>query len=66
MNEIVVSNTWRKSTRCETSACVEVATEGPLVGLRNSTRPEVHLAIDASAWRQFIAGVRTGEFDRTA
>lgn len=65
MNKIVVS-TWRKSTRCETSACVEVATGGSLVGLRNSTLPEVHLSIDASAWRQFIDGVRTGEFDRTA
>jgi Domain of unknown function (DUF397) len=57
---------WRKSTRCETSACVEVAVGGALVGLRNSTKPDTRLAIDAGAWRQFIDGVRTGDFDRPA
>jgi hypothetical protein len=61
----VNSVSWRKSTRCEAGACVEVATEGPQVGLRNSTKPEVSLALDATAWRQFIAGVRAGEFDRS-
>jgi hypothetical protein len=60
---MVAARAWRTSTRCEAGACVEVATDGPLVGLRNSTLPEVALDIDTAAWRQFIAGVRAGEFD---
>jgi hypothetical protein len=42
---------------------VEVAAGKPLVGLRNSTLPEVQLDIDSVSWNQFIAGVRGGEFD---
>ena len=63
MEEMVATKAWRKSMRCESGACVEVATGGPLVGLRNSTLPEVELALDAASWRQFIEGVRGGEFD---
>lgn len=66
MEEMVVARAWRKSTRCETAACVEVATDGQLVGLRNSTKPEVELMIDAASWRLFIDGVRGGEFDLSA
>lgn len=65
MNEMAISG-WRKSARCETAACVEVATDGPLVGLRNSTKPEVALSLDPAAWQQFIDGVRGGEFDLPA
>jgi Domain of unknown function (DUF397) len=53
---------WRKSTRCETSACVEVDTSGPLVGLRNSTKPDTRLAIDAGAWRDFVNLVKRDGF----
>lgn len=63
MEDMVVARAWRKSTRCETAACVEVATGGPHVGLRNSTSPQVELQLDTAAWRQFIDGVRAGEFD---
>jgi hypothetical protein len=63
VEEMVATKAWRKSMRCESGACVEVATGGPQVGLRNSTLPEVELALDAASWRQFIEGVRGGEFD---
>ncbi len=54
---------WRKSVRCEAHACVEVA-EGPeRVVMRNSTLPERHVVFTAAVWRDFIAGVRAGEFD---
>jgi predicted secreted Zn-dependent protease len=54
---------WRKSGRCETHACVEVA-EGPgQVAMRNSTLPEHRIEFTAAVWRDFIAGVRAGEFD---
>ncbi|WP_213453412.1 DUF397 domain-containing protein [Rhizomonospora bruguierae] len=55
---------WRKSTRCESSNCLELADLGAHAGLRNSTRPEVQLTFEAPAWRAFLAGVRAGEFDR--
>jgi hypothetical protein len=43
---------------------VEVAALGTHAGLRNSTDPQVHLAIELPTWRAFLAGVRAGEFDR--
>ena len=63
MEKFLATPAWRKSTRCETGACVEVAAGGPAVGLRNSTLPAVELAIDTASWRQFIDGVRRGDFD---
>lgn len=55
---------WRKSARCESSSCVEVADLGTRAGLRNSTDPAVELAFELPVWQAFIAGVRAGEFDR--
>lgn len=66
VEEMAATKVWRKSLRCESGACVEVATDGPLVGMRNSTLPEVELELGAASWRQFIEGVRNGEFDLSA
>lgn len=55
---------WRRSARCESANCVEVADFGARAGLRDSTDPQVHLAFEMSVWRAFIDGVRAGEFDR--
>lgn len=63
MGEMVVTRAWRKSTRCETAACVEVATDGPLVGLRNSAEPGIALMVDGAAWTAFVRAVKDGEFD---
>ena len=60
---MIATRAWSTSTRCEAGACVEVATGGPLVGLRNSTLPQVELDIDAASWRRFVAGVKAGKFD---
>lgn len=56
---------FRRSSRCESANCVEVATDGNGAVMRNSTAPENRLAFDAATWRHFIAGVATGEFDRS-
>ncbi|GLI00088.1 DUF397 domain-containing protein [Phytohabitans aurantiacus] len=58
-----VSATWRKSTRCESHACVEVARAPEAVAIRNSTLPQEHLSFAVPVWRAFVAGVRAGEFD---
>lgn len=55
---------WQRSTKCEQGACVEVAGLGENVGLRNSTLPEVTISFPVATWREFIAGVHAGEFDR--
>jgi hypothetical protein len=55
---------WRRSTKCEAGSCVEVANLDQRVGMRNSTQPEMSLAFSVESWREFVAAVRAGEFDR--
>lgn len=59
----VTNTAWRRSTKCESSGCVEVADLGDAVGLRNSTLPEVAITLSTQAWKEFIAGMHAGEFD---
>lgn len=58
---------WRKSTRSGNggSDCVEVAKNLPgVVGVRDSKdQAGPALAFDPSAWSDFLAGVKGGEFD---
>jgi hypothetical protein len=55
---------WRKSTRCESSMCVEMASVDGFAALRDSADPGVHLVFGAREWASVLAGVRAGEFDR--
>jgi hypothetical protein len=58
--------TWRKSTRSGAAGhCVEVAETPAAVLVRDSkdvSGPVLRFA--APGWRDFIRGVRAGEFDR--
>jgi hypothetical protein len=54
---------FRKSTRCESSTCVEVARLDGQAAIRNSTDPAVHLIFAGADWSAFIAGIRAGDFD---
>ncbi|MGC4894132.1 DUF397 domain-containing protein [Micromonospora sp. DT31] len=58
---------WRKSTRSQTSNCVEVAPlhAGPTgVALRDSKDPSGPvLLFDRAGWLGFLAGAKTGRFD---
>ncbi|UWP87724.1 DUF397 domain-containing protein [Dactylosporangium fulvum] len=52
---------WRRSAKCGSSACVEVATTGGRVLVRdakNSSGP--HLSFCAEDWKAFVAEVRAG------
>ena len=51
---------WRKSTRCESQHCVEVAQVGAGVAVRDSVDPEQFVAFDAVAWRAFVDTLRAG------
>jgi predicted secreted Zn-dependent protease len=57
---------WKRSSRCESGACVEVAgSEAGRVLLRDAKVPEeTPLAFEKPAWKAFIDGVKAGEFDR--
>lgn len=68
MTELNSPQIWRRSSRCDTSHCLEVAV-GPRpdrVHLRNSRQPQVRLEISAAAWRAFCAAVAAGELDQPA
>lgn len=55
---------WRKSSHSGNNGCVEVATVGDRVAVRDSKDPEGGvLVFTAREWRAFLAGVRDGEFE---
>lgn len=55
--------TWRRSSRCDTSACTEVAFVGDEVLVRNSITPDVVVTFSRKEWAVFIHGAKDGEFD---
>jgi len=62
---------WRRSTRCSSGTCVEVATVGSNSTerqrylVRDSKDPRSpELTFDRAAWRTFIEGVKNGDLDR--
>lgn len=55
---------WRKSSRCGTSTCVEVAQHGDAILIRDSKNPDAGtLAVTRDEWDAFVAGVIAGEFE---
>lgn len=55
---------WQRSTRCEHANCVEVSLGGEVL-MRNSARPEEpSLKFEPAAWRDFVAAIKSGLFDR--
>jgi predicted secreted Zn-dependent protease len=55
--------TWRKSSKCGTATCVEVAKVGELYLIRDSKNPEEGaLAFTEAEWTAFVAGINEGEF----
>ncbi|WP_405991482.1 DUF397 domain-containing protein [Streptomyces sp. NBC_00986] len=54
---------WIKSSYSEASAnnCVEIATTGPLIALRDSKQPELPWAtVSRAAWSEFTGALGTG------
>ncbi|MEU5787737.1 DUF397 domain-containing protein [Micromonospora purpureochromogenes] len=58
---------WRKSTRSQTSNCVEVAPLGAgpaVVALRDSKDPSGPvLLFNRAGWLGFVGGAKNGQFD---
>jgi hypothetical protein len=54
---------WRKSSRCGTATCVEVAKIDDTYLIRDSKNPEVAaLSFTKAEWEAFVEGVNAGEF----
>jgi hypothetical protein len=54
---------WRKSSRCGTSTCVEVAKVDDQYMIRDSKNPEAPaLSFTPAEWDAFVEGVAAGEF----
>jgi len=55
---------WRISRTCESGACIIIARQGDSVVFGNSTQPNgATYAYTATEWKEFIAGVKLGDFD---
>jgi Domain of unknown function (DUF397) len=56
---------YRKSSRCSSGGCVEVAPlpDGGAVVRDTKDRTREPLAFDRQEWADFIAGAKNGEFD---
>jgi len=66
MNQEADTPTWRKSTRSQpnNANCVEVATLGGKIAIRDSKDPSGPvLIVSADAFAALIEGIRAGEFD---
>jgi len=62
MNDMNVT-AWRKSSRCGSSTCVEVAKVDDQYLIRDSKNPEAAaLAFTEAEWIAFTEGVTAGEF----
>ncbi|SDT72361.1 DUF397 domain-containing protein [Actinoplanes derwentensis] len=54
---------WRRSRRCSTGACVEVARVAERVLIRDSKMPTgAILAFTHEEWDAFVTGVKDGDF----
>jgi len=60
----MLTEQWHTSTRSNDTNCVEVREVGGLVEVRDSKdREGATLAVSPTAWGEFIAGTKAGEFD---
>jgi predicted secreted Zn-dependent protease len=54
---------WKKSRRCDSNACIEVAADSREVLLRDSKHLDGPiLRATSGEWASFINGIRTGSF----
>jgi Domain of unknown function (DUF397) len=51
---------WRKSSRCDSGTCVEVAWRTEGVAVRDNTVLDVHLTFDEASWRCLVRDLRGG------
>lgn len=58
------SLTWRTALSCNGGNCVRVAASGQAVFIGDSKRPDGPiLSYTEDEWREFLLGVKNGDFD---
>jgi hypothetical protein len=58
---------WRVSRTCDGGACVMVARDGDNVVFGNTSKPDDPVySYTWAEWKEFIAGVKLGDFDGIA
>jgi hypothetical protein len=58
---------WHASRTCESGACVGVARQGEYILIGNTSNPETAVnKFTIDEWRQFLAGIKLGDFDGIA
>ena len=58
---------WRISRTCDSGACVEVARSGEYIVIGDTNKLDGAVgAFTLDEWRQFLTGVRLGDFDEIA
>lgn len=55
--------TWVRSSFCSGGQCLEVATAGEAVLVRDTKKPWEVLRFGMWQWRDFMAAVKAGDFD---
>jgi hypothetical protein len=61
---ININSKWITSSFCASNSCVEVSFSADTVAVRDSKdRGQTALVYSLDEWRDFVAGVRNGEFD---
>jgi len=61
----LVNTQWKKSSRCESNGCAEVATTPDgMIHIRSSLHPEAPVTVfTRDEWAVFLEGVKLGDFD---
>jgi len=55
---------WHISRTCESGACVKVARDGDVILVGNTNQSEGPVSkFTREEWREFLAGVKLGDFD---
>jgi len=56
--------TWRRSSYCSDSVCVEISLDdGDLVLMRDSKNTsQPHIGFDRAGWAHFVAEIKSGRF----
>jgi hypothetical protein len=55
---------WRRSSRCESGSCIEVAQFDGMIAMRDSKDVAGPMLIfSVEEWTAFLAGARNGDFD---
>lgn len=54
---------YKRSSFCESAGCVEWQQVAGIIYVRDSENPGVVLRFWREEWREFVQGVKAGEFD---